>query len=70
MNKVKGKILIIGKNSYIGTNVKLWLEKSGHLVDELDAHNENWDQVNFGEFDSVIQVAAIVHRKDVDDWEL
>lgn len=70
MNKVKSKILIIGKNSYIGTNVKLWLEKSGHLVDELDAHNENWDQVNFGEFDSVIQVAAIVHRKDVDDWDL
>ena len=70
MNKLKGKILIIGKNSYIGTNVKLWLEKSGHLVDELDAHNENWDQVNFGEFDSVIQVAAIVHRKDVDDWDL
>ena len=70
MNKVKSKILIIGKNSYIGTNVKLWLEKSGHLVDELDAHNENWDQVNFGEFDSVIQVAAIVHRKDVDNWDL
>ena len=70
MNKLKGKILIIGKNSYIGTNVKLWLEKSGHLVDELDAHNENWDQVNFGEFDSVIQVAAIVHRKDVDNWDL
>lgn len=64
-------ILIAGKGSYIGTNIKAWLEKTGDFkVNELDLLDEAWTGFDFSLYDSVIHVAALVHRqKENLDWE-
>lgn len=62
------KILIIGENSFLGNNVKQYLEKSnGYDVDVVDAH-EGWKKLSFSDYKVVINVSAIVHRfDDVDE---
>lgn len=55
------KILITGKGSFIGTNAKKWLERKGHIVDELEMQNENWKKFDFSKYDSIIHVAGIAH---------
>lgn len=58
------KVLITGKGSYIGRNIKAWLENTGaFIVDELDVENPNWINYDFRPYDTVIHVAAIVHKK-------
>lgn len=58
------KVLITGKGSFIGRNLKVWLEKTGKfIVDELDMENSNWINYDFTPYDTVIHVAAIVHKK-------
>ena len=65
------KILITGKNSYVGKNIKAWLEKNeNYKVDELDLKNEEWIDFNFQEYQCIIHVAAIVHQaKKNTSWE-
>ena len=55
------KILITGKGSFIGENAKKWLERKGHIVDELEMQNENWKKFDFSKYDSIIHVAGIAH---------
>lgn len=55
------KILITGKGSFIGTNAKKWLERKGHIVEELEMQNENWKEFDFSKYDSIIHVAGIAH---------
>ena len=63
------KILITGKDSYIGKSLKAWLEDSGgFLVDELDMENPDWINYDFTPYDTVIHVAAIVHKKKEIPW--
>lgn len=64
-------ILITGKGSYIGKSIRRWLEQNGDFkVDELDLLNENWTCFDFSLYDSIIHVAAIVHRpKENIEWE-
>lgn len=64
------KILIIGKNSYIGEHVKKYLTSFEHDVSEFDVEHEELTEEIFNNIDSVIHVAAIVHRKDITDYEL
>lgn len=63
-------VLIVGKNSYIGSNVRDHLSALGHSVTEFDVQNETVADSVFEGVDSVIHVAAIVHRKDVTDYSL
>lgn len=70
MKNMGGKVLIAGKGSYIGQSIKAWLEEYGAEVYELDLKNEDWVKFDFSEYNSVIHVAAIVHQKDVEDWNL
>ena len=42
------KILIIGKNSYIGNHIDKWLTDNGHQVKQLDAVSEDWKQYEIG----------------------
>lgn len=63
------KILIIGKDSYIGTHIRRVLLSRGHEVEELDVISEEVSADRFSNVDSVIHVAAIVHRKDIEDYE-
>lgn len=55
------KVLITGKGSYIGEHIKLHLESSGYRVDEADTMGDEWKNINYAQYDSVVHVAAIVH---------
>jgi len=62
------KILIVGSNSYIGTSFTKWIKPycNKYFVDAISARNEEWEKTNFHNYDVLILVAAIVHRKDAE----
>lgn len=64
------KILIIGKNSYIGNHVDEWLSKFDWNVTQLDVLTDEWKSFDYSSYDSIVHVAGIVHRPDCHDWEL
>ena len=64
------KILIIGKNSYIGNHIDEWLTKYGHKVEQLDVLTEGWRAYDYSPYDAIVHVAGIVHRPDCNDWNL
>lgn len=64
------KILIIGKNSYIGNHIDEWLTGKGHEVEQLDVLTEDWRAYDYSAYDAIVHVAGIVHRPDCKDWEL
>ena len=57
------KILITGKNSYIGTHVKEWLKKDEkqYEVVELDVKTQEWMKEDFSKYDTILHVAGIAH---------
>lgn len=57
------KILITGKNSYIGTSVEKWLlrEPDKYSVDTIDTKDPTWKENDFSEYDVVFHVAGIAH---------
>ena len=57
------KIIITGKNSYIGVSVKDWLMKNEqhYVVDEVCVKGNDWRDVNFSSYDAVFHVAGIAH---------
>lgn len=60
------KVLIVGKNSYIGQRVGAWLLKKPvpDQVESISVRDDSWMQLDLAGFDAVIYTAAIVHRKD------
>lgn len=58
------RVLITGKNSYIGTSVEKWLlkEPDKFKVDTLDMLNDDWQSFDFSNYDSVFHVAGIAHN--------
>lgn len=66
------RIVITGKDSYIGNNIQSYIEMmdSSAIITQLDVIDNAWKNFDFAGYDVVIHVAAIVHRKDVADWEL
>lgn len=63
------KILITGKNSYIGTSVEKWLlrEPDKYSVDTIDMKDSSWKENDFSEYDVVFHVAGIAHIKETAD---
>lgn len=57
------KVLITGKDSYIGTSTRKWLEKSKgeYEVEEIETKNDEWKQISYSEYDTVLHVAGIAH---------
>lgn len=57
------KILITGKDSYIGTQFESYLKKFGesYKIDTVDMIGDGWKNVNFGGYDAVFHVAGIAH---------
>ena len=57
------RILITGKNSYIGRSVKGWLLKNEqhHIVDEMCVKGNDWQSADFSVYDVVFHVAGIAH---------
>lgn len=60
------RILITGKNSYIGTSFENYLSKfpNEYYVETLDMRDENWRSFDFSKFDVVFHVAGIAHIKE------
>lgn len=58
------KILITGKNSYVGRSFIEYCARNSIDFDisELDVHGDDWKQVGFSRFDSVFHVAGIAHN--------
>ena len=57
------KILITGKDSYIGTSLKKWLEKekNEYEVEEIETKNYEWKQISYSNYDTILHVAGIAH---------
>ncbi len=57
------RVLITGSNSYIGNNVKKWLQKNlkAYEVDEVDLVEKCWINRDFSQYDVVYHVAGIAH---------
>lgn len=58
------RILLIGKNSYIGGFLEEKLEEQGAVVEKASARNREWDKLLLEKYDSVVILAAIVHRRE------
>lgn len=61
------RVLITDANSFVGTNIEQWLDKSFDgteklfKVDTVDTMNEAWKQADFSKYDVVFHVADIAH---------
>ena len=57
------RILITGKDSYIGTSFEKWLmkEPDKYQIDTLDMRDEAWKEKDFSNYDVVFHVAGIAH---------
>lgn len=57
------KILITGKDSYIGTSVEKWLlrDPDKYTVDTIDMKDSSWKKKDFSEYEVVFHVAGIAH---------
>lgn len=57
------KVLITGKDSYIGTSLEQWLlrESRVYKIDTLDMKDNNWIDKSFSGYDVVFHVAGIAH---------
>ena len=57
------KILITGKNSYIGTSFEKYIKENfdGYVVDTIDMIDGSWRNTSFSGYDSIFHVAGIAH---------
>ena len=62
------RILITGKDSYIGTSFEKWLARPEYAgmyeTDTVDMRGEGWKKKDFSGYDAVFHVAGIAHRKE------
>ncbi len=57
------RVLITGKNSYIGNSVKAWLNEKEPtiIVDEVSLRNIDLKTISFKDYDVIFHVAGIAH---------
>ena len=62
------RILITGKNSYIGTSFEKWLAKypEKYEVNAISLRDKSWRETDFSKYDVIYHVAGIAHRKETD----
>ncbi|GEL15472.1 NAD-dependent epimerase/dehydratase family protein [Pediococcus cellicola] len=61
------KVLITGKNSYVGLNFKSYAEKKYSTKIQakcVSVRGENWQKLDFSKYDTVLHVAALVHKNE------
>lgn len=62
------KILITGAGSFIGESFVDYLNHDDdYYFESIDMRNEDWKKKDFSFYDVVIHLAAIVHKKNIDD---
>ena len=74
--KMVKRILITGKDSYIGTYFENWLMSyypDEYIIDTVSTLNSEWEKINFNTYDVVFHVAGIAHvdtpNKKISDYE-
>lgn len=57
------KLLIVGKNSYVGTSVRDYFLKAHPdvSVDVISSRNHKWEEISFDGYDAVYNVAGLCH---------
>lgn len=65
------KILITGKNSYVGKQLAEWLNKEPEKYEVVkeSVRNDKWKDIDFSSFDVVVHVAGIAHQDTKADQE-
>lgn len=60
------KILITGKNSYIGSSFADWIAKNEPNSEcvSISVRGQEWRDIDFSKFDTVLYVAGIAHQKE------
>lgn len=58
------RILITGAHSYIGQHFMRYAQKNKMIVDEISVHKDDWKIVDFSQYDAILHVAAMVHKKE------
>lgn len=63
------RILIIGKASYIGESLKMWLDQypEKYKVDIVNPKNQEWKKADFSQYETVVNLAGIAHIKKITD---
>ena len=63
------KVLIIGKNSYVGISVGKWLENypERYSIDSISVRDDSWKGKDFSGYDAVFHVAGIAHIKETNE---
>ncbi|HFI0464083.1 TPA: NAD-dependent epimerase/dehydratase family protein, partial [Streptococcus suis] len=63
---IKKQILITGKNSYIGTMIKKYLDQfpDRYNVHLLDVRDAEWEKFDFSKWNVVINVTGIAHKSE------
>src|SRR5699024_6679387 len=63
-NFLMKKILITGKNSYIGRKFKEWVEQwpDEYIVEGISVRGDEWKEADFSSYDSILHVAGIDHN--------
>lgn len=57
------RILVTGKNSYIGSMFKKWVNQwpGKYTVDEISLRGEDWKLTDFSSYDVILHLAGIAH---------
>ncbi|WP_432354358.1 NAD-dependent epimerase/dehydratase family protein [Sporosarcina sp. A2] len=65
------KILITGKNSYVGMGLVKWLAKTPdkYSTECISLRNDSWKEKDFSGYDVVLHVAGIAHIKETKENE-
>lgn len=58
------RVLVTGRNSYIGDSFCDYVTGYGYSVGVVDTINNAYKDADFSEYDAVVHVAAIVHKKE------
>lgn len=58
------KILIVGKNSFIGQSFIKHAQTRNYdfVIEEVTSRDEQWRNINFGQYDTIYHVAGIAHN--------
>jgi nucleoside-diphosphate-sugar epimerase len=60
------KILITGKNSYVGNNLAKWLGNypDSYSIDLISLRDNSWTEKDFSKYNVIVHVAGIAHVKE------
>ncbi len=60
------KVLITGKNSYIGNQFEKWVAKNNkdYDIDKISLRDDSWKSLDFSQYDVVLHLSAIVHQNE------